>query len=584
MNQLPRIEYKSPFAISSSKPRKFRGDKDKFEKLGNYDVEIEYYTKGINEDKSNALLLLKRAICYLAKGYYTLALKDALKTIELYPYYTKGYYIAALSYLEMYDIDKAEQFASPKNQKLLFMIERTKNFLKNKCLQFKSYSKYLYFLKELYKYDAYFPKLEINFYTDDSRGVFAKSYIQKNEIIMAIPRKCLISLDSALSTEIGSEIGKFMYNDLKSPKHSLLSSFLLTEENNQKWKFYFDFLPKDFSNFPIFFTEKDLQFLKGSPVINQIYEKKVEMKMDYEKICANIPSFTKYSFLKFCKARSLISSRVFGISINNVKMDVLAPFADLLNHSNPTQTKWYYDNTQNSFIVQAVQDIPEGSEIYDSYGAKTNTSFLLNYGFAMENNLNCEYTIALCFNQNCPQYEKKKIFFHNEYEYTKTFKLNSNIYDSELVDLLSFLRFLLFDDDISILYSAMNSNNNFPYEESNTNFYYVSPISKELEIKVLKHLLILCKECLRKYPTTLEEDKKIIKNSKGLTFNMRNCLCVVISEKTVLNYYIYFCEYCLGLFNLKDIEIMKKLQKDFTFIECQFVFYIHGVILPLNKM
>ena len=29
------------------------------------------------------------------------------------------------------------------------------------------------FLKELYKYNSFFPKLEIHFYTDDFRGVIA---------------------------------------------------------------------------------------------------------------------------------------------------------------------------------------------------------------------------------------------------------------------------------------------------------------------------------------------------------------------------------------------------------------------------
>ena len=49
----------------------------------NYDRAINYYTRNINNDKDNTNFLIKRAICYLTKGYYTLALKDALKTIEI---------------------------------------------------------------------------------------------------------------------------------------------------------------------------------------------------------------------------------------------------------------------------------------------------------------------------------------------------------------------------------------------------------------------------------------------------------------------------------------------------------------------
>ena len=70
----------------------------------NYDKAINHYTKSINNNKENITYLIKRAVCYLAKGYYLLALKDALKTIEIDNTYNKGYYIASLCYLEMYDI------------------------------------------------------------------------------------------------------------------------------------------------------------------------------------------------------------------------------------------------------------------------------------------------------------------------------------------------------------------------------------------------------------------------------------------------------------------------------------------------
>ena len=76
--------------------------------MKNYDIAIDYYSKGIKNDRTNVYFLIKRAICYLGKGFYTLALKDALKAIEIDSKYPKGYYIASLAYLEMFDIEKAE--------------------------------------------------------------------------------------------------------------------------------------------------------------------------------------------------------------------------------------------------------------------------------------------------------------------------------------------------------------------------------------------------------------------------------------------------------------------------------------------
>ena len=588
MEKLPLIEkYRRPYTIQQ--PTKYlitesEIQKDKFSSLKNYDNAISYYTKGINNDKSNVNFLIKRAICYLAKGFFSLALRDALKTIEIAPKFSKGYYIASLSYLEMYDIEKAEKYSKEKNQKLISLIEKRKKEIKSKSKQFKSYPLFIKFLKELYHYDAFFPKLEIHFYSDDYRGVLAKSKILKDEIIMTIPKECLISLETALETNIGKEIGKFMYSELTSPKHCLLTSFLLTEEKNPKWKFYFDLLPTDYSNFPIFYTQKELDYLKGSSFLNQIYDKKIDMKLDYEKLCKFIPSFNQFSYKKFCEARMMISSRIFGIQIGENKTDVLAPFADLLNHKRPRQTQWYYDNVLESFVIQAIEDIDKGSEIFDSYGKKTNSRFLLNYGFALDNNDSSEYPLTVFFNDSYPLFDIKKNLFHNENEYVRVFNLNINIYESQLLELLSFLRFMLFDGDVNFLYKAMTSNDNLIYDDISLTFYYISPISKELEIKVLKHLILLCKKALNNYPTTYEEDEYIIKNKKNISFNYRNCLLLLMSEKSVLSYYIYFCEYCLNLFyKNNEMEILSKLSTDYKYNECQFEFYIQEVIMKLIK-
>ena len=595
MNRLPIIEPKkkpnksnNQLEVNLKAQKKIftvekEDDKAKNNMLGkNYDIAIHYYTRKINAEKENTTFLIKRAICYLAKGYYTLALEDALKTIEIDNSFSKGYYIASLCYLEMYDIDMAEKYSQNKNKRLKALIDKNKKELIAKTKKYKSYPLYVTFLRELYKYNAFFPKLEIHFYTDDYRGVLAKSNISKDEVIMTIPRDCLIALEDALNTTYGKKIGEFMYNELNSPKHCLLSSFLLYEEKNPKYKYYFDLLPKDFTNFPIFYTNKELDYLKGSPFLSQILEKKEDMKNDYNKLCEYLPDFKKFSYLKFIEARVLISSRIFGIAINDNKTDVLAPFADLLNHKRPRQTQWYYDDSLQSFVIQATENIKEGNEIFDSYGKKTNARFLLNYGFCLDDNDTSEYLLTVELNENYPLFDMKKNFFQNEYELVRTFNLNNNFYESQIIELLSFLRFILFNGDINDLYNAINTNENIYNEDIPLTFYYIPAISKELEIQVLKHLHLLCRKSLIKYPTTFEQDQTFYKNKKNISFNMRNCLLLLMSEKTVLSYFIYFCEYCLDLLKLKtQADVLSKISNDYKYNDCQFDFYIQEVVLKL---
>jgi histone-lysine N-methyltransferase SETD3 len=595
MNKLPLIEPKkkpskhnSQISIQNKPPKKLytpsnEDDKEKNNMFGNnYDIAINYYTRNINNDKENTTFLIKRAICYLAKGYYTLALKDALRTIEIDSTFNKGYYIASLCYLEMYDIEMAEKYSQNKNKRLKALIDKNKKELYQKTKKYKSYPLYVKFLRELYKYNAFFPKLEIHFYTDDYRGVLAKSNILKDEIIMTIPKDCLISLETAFDTTYGKKIGEFMYNELNSPKHCLLTSFLLYEEKNPKYKYYFDLLPRDYSNFPIFYTNKELDYLKGSPFLSQILEKKEDMKADYNKLCEYLPDYKQFSYLKFCEARVLISSRIFGIAINYNKTDVLAPFADLLNHKRPRQTQWYYDDNLESFVIQATENIKEGSEIFDSYGKKTNARFLLNYGFCLDDNDTSEYSLTVVFNDTYPLFDLKKNFFQNEYEFVRTFNLNNNFYESQIIELLSFLRFILFDGDINDLYNAINSSENIYNEDAPLTFYYIPPITKELEIHVLKHLHLLCRKALAKYPTTFEQDQNIYKTKKNISFNLRNILLLLMSEKTVLSYFMYFCEYCLDLLKLKtQIDVLSKLSTDYKYNDCQFDFYIQEIVLKL---
>ena len=581
-----KILINSKKKLNIPKNKKFQSEdyKDKNNPYKSYDLAIDYYSKNIKKDKNNTSLIIKRAICYLAKNLYNFALKDALNSLEINKNFEKGYYIASLCYLEMYNIEMAEKYCKTKDQKLKNLIEERKKNIYNKTIKFKSYPLYINFLKELYKNNAFFPKLEIQFFSDNYRGVIAKSPIKKDEIILSIPKECLISLELVLETEYGKKIGEIMFNELTSPKHCLLSSFILFEKNNPKWKFYFDLLPKDFSNFPIFYTDDELQYLKGSPFLNQILDKKSDMKKDYLKLCEYIPLFNQFTFDQFMEARMIISSRIFGISINNNKTDVLVPYADLLNHKRPRQTQWYYDDKINSFVIQATEEILIGKEIFDSYGKKTNGRFLLNYGFAVENNDSAEYVLNIIFNDCYPLYDIKKQYLKNEKK-IKIFYLNINLYESQIIELLSFLRFCMFDGDINDLLKLTHCNDKnyiYTYDSNIFGFGYIPPVNIEIEINVLKKLKILLIQALNQYPTTIEQDKKIYKEDKNISFNYKNCLLLTISEKNVIDYYIYFCEFCLDLLKVKNRkELIDKLSTNIN--DFQFEFYLQEALLKLIK-
>ena len=58
----------------------------------------------------------------------------------------------------------------------------------------------------------------------------------------------------------------------------------------------------------------------------------------------------------------------------------------MLNHHNEKQTTWEYYDSKNGFVISALREIRKGEQIFDSYGNKWNSRFLLNYGFYLMGN------------------------------------------------------------------------------------------------------------------------------------------------------------------------------------------------------
>jgi histone-lysine N-methyltransferase SETD3 len=199
--------------------------------------------------------------------------------------------------------------------------------------------------------------------------------------------------------------------------------------------------------------------------------------------------------------------------------------------------------------------------VYDSYGKKCNSRFLLNYGFVIEDNDANEFPVSLSLDKSSPLYDKKKAFFHKDFEMNKKFRISENIVDYAVVDLFSYLRFIYFDGDIDVLYKIISDNQKIIFEDITPTFYLISPITEDLEIKILtkiKHLMI---EYISQYTTSLEDDNAILEKDKKepyLTINQRNCIVMRQSEKKILKFYEYFASYCLGLFQMTEkVSILK---------------------------
>uniref|UniRef100_A0A7S4NAB7 SET domain-containing protein n=1 Tax=Odontella aurita TaxID=265563 RepID=A0A7S4NAB7_9STRA len=257
--------------------------------------------------------------------------------------------------------------------------------------------------------------------TSEMRGVHARVMISPNTVCVAIPRKCLITVEMGQSTPIGQAVLNSDL-DLDAPKHIFLMIYLLWDQkvNGDKsfFKPYYDILPKTLSNMPIFWSDEELSYLEGSYLLAQIADRNDAITDDYHAICEIAPELADIATLEEFKwARMCVCSRNFGLQIDGHRTSALVPHADMLNHYRPRETKWTFDDETHCFTITTLQSIPVGAQVYDSYGQKCNHRFLLNYGFAVEDNREIdgfcpnEVPLELGIMPDDPLYDAKQDFW-----------------------------------------------------------------------------------------------------------------------------------------------------------------------------
>jgi histone-lysine N-methyltransferase SETD3 len=189
----------------------------------------------------------------------------------------------------------------------------------------------------------------------EMRGVHAKQSIATDTICVAIPKKCLITVEMGQATEIGQIILRSDL-DLDAPKHIFLMIFLLWDlkvnRDNSFFKPYHDILPKTLSNIPVFWNDDELEYLKGSYLLTQISDRIDAITDDYYAICQVAPKLQDIATIEEFKwARMCVCSRNFGLQIDGHRTSALVPHADMLNHHRPRETKWSFDDELQSFTI-----------------------------------------------------------------------------------------------------------------------------------------------------------------------------------------------------------------------------------------
>lgn len=409
------------------------------------------------------------------------------------------------------------------------------------------------FIKWLKDNGAAFPSLYFKCYSESVRGVHASKDIPSYQQIMAIPLKCLITDDTGRRTPLGQRL-ETVRHQLTVPNHCQVIVYMMMgrDAGNSWFQPYYDTLPKDFNNFPIFWAEEEMAWLEGSALVHQIAERKRNIRSDYDTICKCLPEFSKFTFPEFLWCRTAVGSRNFSIVVNGEKRTAMVPMADMLNHYRPRETSWTYDNSQGAFTMTSLTKLTAHNQVMDSYGKKCNSKFLMHYGFTIESNREADGKCQNELELNLKLDEKDALFEKRSYYVSKqrTYRGTMNHEDRGTSDTLAYLRVAAANEEELSTFSRG---------------FQHSVISADNESRALLLLAKFATEKLNNYPTTIEQDNKELEDDKLDPFcNRRHAIIVVRGEKEICHFFIALAQAATAVLKLPPAERKVAVREKFS--------------------
>lgn len=409
--------------------------------------------------------------------------------------------------------------------------------------------------------------------------------VEAGEEILAVDRRCLITVEHGKATPVGQRM--LMASPplrLSAAKHCYTVVFILLDQERGGSFFqpYYDALPKSFPSMPLFWPREQLQWLKGSYILTQVADRRRNLEKDYHEICRVSPDFARFSLHRFTVMRMVVASRNFGIVVDGRKTDAMVPYGDMLNHLRPRETRWTFNRHRQCFTIHATTGLRAGDQVYDSYGRKCNSRFLLNYGFTAEDNRDGETSrsldelwvrLAMPPPQQDAWWNRKRVLLDGGV-CTRGIRLaacNSHIGTREA---FSFLRFAMAEGrDVSRL----------PYigRDILLGSKPIAPLSAENEAMVLRALAAACQEQLDGYERSVELDLAELASGTCLRgCNRRNALILLRGEKLTARHFIRLAEVAVPLLSASPEEIAEVVRRPVT-EDSEINSYVRAVVRPL---
>ncbi|XP_056402055.1 actin-histidine N-methyltransferase [Hyla sarda] len=402
------------------------------------------------------------------------------------------------------------------------------------------------------KREDYFPELmqwalengastegfELAEFPNEGFGLKATREIKAEELFLWIPRKLLMTVESAKTSVLGS-----LYSQdriLQAMGNITLAFHLLCEraDPNSFWLPYIKTLPTEYDT-PLYFQEEEVQYLQSTQAIHDVFSQYKNTARQYAyfyKVIQTHPNANKlplkdaFTFDDYRWAVSSVMTRQNQIPTEDGSRVTLAliPLWDMCNHTNGLITTGYNLEDDRCECV-ALQEFKAGEQIYIFYGTRSNAEFVIHNGFFFENNAHDRVKIKLGVSKSDRLYAMKaEVLARAGIPTSSVFALH--ITEPPIsAQLLAFLRvFCMSEEELKEHLIGDHAIDKI-FTLGNSEF----PVSWDNEIKLWTFLEARASLLLKTYRTTVEDDKQLV-DSGDLSPHAAMAVKLRLVEKEIL--------------------------------------------------
>jgi len=231
------------------------------------------------------------------------------------------------------------------------------------------------FLDWLASGGAEFSRLRVTTTARGGRGVVATAAFAPGDVLLRVPEPLLLTVDKAeRRLDVADALRRARSSGVSTNDGNLALALYLAGDDDCFWSPYRQALG-GVAHLPLFWPANDLELLAGSPLAEEVESRKDDVAATTSALGLDDG---------FAVAEAHVLSRAF--EFDRGKRRAMVPFADLLNTNRHQDRHVDFEFEEGAFVMRAIRSGIERDEVTDSYGPKSNARYLLNYGFALEDN------------------------------------------------------------------------------------------------------------------------------------------------------------------------------------------------------